>query len=232
MPLSDAQLAANRENAQHSTGPRTPEGKQRSSLNAVRHGLTSQVVVLPHEDMEAYLALHKETVKFWNPKGIHEQRLVQRLIDTDWRLNRCPSLEHSLFALGHNESAGEVEVDHPQVHAALTAGRVLRDYARQFESIGRHEFRLTRAYQSTLEELRQVQKERKAHEEQALADAAGLLQTSQMKGLAYNPAEDGFVLTTAQIEDWMGRKQRRADANVARNHGYDLKEFKLARRAA
>ncbi len=34
-------------NAQHSTGPKTPEGKKKSSLNALRHGLTGQIVVMP-----------------------------------------------------------------------------------------------------------------------------------------------------------------------------------------
>src|SRR5690348_12926809 len=53
-PLSEARLRANRENAKKSTGPRTPEGKQRSSLNGTRHGILAQVIVLPKEDMDAY----------------------------------------------------------------------------------------------------------------------------------------------------------------------------------
>ena len=36
----------NRANAQRSTGPKTEEGKQRSSLNALRHGLTGQTIIL------------------------------------------------------------------------------------------------------------------------------------------------------------------------------------------
>ena len=43
----------NRENAQHSTGPKTEAGKQKSSLNALRHGLTGQTVVMPAEDLAA-----------------------------------------------------------------------------------------------------------------------------------------------------------------------------------
>ena len=48
--LTENQLDANRANAQHSTGPKTAEGKKRSSLNAIRHGLNSQAVLLPYED--------------------------------------------------------------------------------------------------------------------------------------------------------------------------------------
>src|SRR4051794_33284807 len=42
---SPARLAANRANALRSTGPRTPEGRARSSMNATRHGLTSRLLV-------------------------------------------------------------------------------------------------------------------------------------------------------------------------------------------
>ena len=228
MPVSEIQLVANRENASHSTGPRTPEGKQRASLNAMRHGLTSQVVVLPYEDMQAYLALHRETMKAWSPQGIHEQRLVQRIIDTDWRLNRCPSLENSLFALGHGEDAGDIEAASPQVHAALTSARVLRDRAATLESLGRHETRLTRIYHVTLKELREVQKSRKSREEADMTRATQLYKTSKMKSMPYDPAEDGFVLSVSQIEDTVRRKQRWNAAERANFYSYDLKAFTAA----
>jgi hypothetical protein len=54
IPRRPDRAAINRANAQHSTGPRTSEGKRRSSMNAMRHGLTSQVIVMPDEDMQAY----------------------------------------------------------------------------------------------------------------------------------------------------------------------------------
>src|ERR1700685_3206451 len=52
-PLNVVRMEANRRNAQHSTGPRTEAGLKISSLNALRHGLTSRVVVLPSEDLSA-----------------------------------------------------------------------------------------------------------------------------------------------------------------------------------
>jgi hypothetical protein len=56
-PIAPIDRAAiNRANSQQSTGPRTESGKQRSSLNALRHGLTAQSAVLPSEDPAAYEA--------------------------------------------------------------------------------------------------------------------------------------------------------------------------------
>jgi hypothetical protein len=50
----ERRAAVNRANSTHSTGPRTESGKQRSSLNALRHGLTARTALLPTEDPDAY----------------------------------------------------------------------------------------------------------------------------------------------------------------------------------
>jgi hypothetical protein len=94
----DHRAAINRANARHSTGPRTPAGKQRSSLNALRHGLTSRTVVLPSEDLAAYRRLTQEFFDEYQPQGPTEKQLVQELAATAWRLNRIPALEADLLA--------------------------------------------------------------------------------------------------------------------------------------
>ena len=124
MDISKSRLDANRENATHSTGPKTEEGKKISSLNALRTGLNSPVDVLPHEDMQAFLVLGKEFKETWQPQGAYEEGLVQKMASQDWRLRRCASLENSMFALGHAAFGDKVpDPDDAAIHAALTAAR-------------------------------------------------------------------------------------------------------------
>src|SRR5947207_15346491 len=82
----------NRANAQHSTGPRTEAGKQRSSLNALRHGLTGHTIVLPSDDVVAYERHCKEVHDQYQPKNKMEVLLAQMLADLAWRLNRITAI--------------------------------------------------------------------------------------------------------------------------------------------
>ena len=91
---SERRLAANRANAQRSTGPITPEGKAKSSLNAVKTGLTGRTVLLATEDAEAYESHLEQFRREFQPVGDRETRLVQSLADTQWRLDRLPNLEN------------------------------------------------------------------------------------------------------------------------------------------
>src|SRR5260221_12873517 len=87
IPIND-RTARNRENASHSTGPKTEAGKKRSCLNALRHGLTGHTIVLPAEDHVAYQDLTNQFFDDFKPVGILEKHLVQALADTSWRLQR------------------------------------------------------------------------------------------------------------------------------------------------
>src|SRR5580704_8265047 len=82
-----------------STGPRTPEGKRKSSMNALRHGLTGRVVVLPSEDLEAWRAFCKELTSDLAPETPVERQYAQNFCDIQWRLNRIRSIEDSMLAL-------------------------------------------------------------------------------------------------------------------------------------
>src|ERR1700722_9060572 len=106
--------AINKANAQHSTGPRTAAGKQRSSLNAWRHGLTGQTVILPTEDHSAYERHSQSFLDEYHPQGATETQLAQSLIDTSWRLNRAAALETNLFSLGIAEMENPIRANPPE----------------------------------------------------------------------------------------------------------------------
>ena len=90
---SERKIASNRDNALHSTGPRTSGGKARSKLNALKHGLRSEQVVLPGEDPRAFEAEQAAWTSDWQPRSHTRAILVERAAATSWRLRRCVRLE-------------------------------------------------------------------------------------------------------------------------------------------
>jgi hypothetical protein len=92
------QIEANRTNALSGTGPRTAEGKARSSRNALTHGLTAQEIVIPGEDVAAYRSFEQQLIDDFQPKGSCELELIERLAATYWRLRRIPRFEAALMA--------------------------------------------------------------------------------------------------------------------------------------
>ena len=76
---TEAQINANQENAKKSTGPSTLEGKQRSSMNAMIHGIFSKIPLLPGENQEQFRLLEDEIIKAYQPTDAMEYHLVQRI---------------------------------------------------------------------------------------------------------------------------------------------------------
>ena len=88
-----AQILSNRENAQHSTGPVTVQGKARSASNATKHGLSSAFTVLPNEDPDEYDEIFNGFIEEFDPAGYHETFLVHQMIQSRWRIIRIHRLE-------------------------------------------------------------------------------------------------------------------------------------------
>lgn len=91
------QIQANRRNALKSTGPTTPEGKQRSRCNAMRHGLTAETVVAVLENSEDYEAFEAAVISDYDAETAVERELVLRLASTLWRLRRATGIETAMF---------------------------------------------------------------------------------------------------------------------------------------
>ena len=206
--LSDKQLAANRANAKLSTGPKTEEGKRRSSVNARRHNLTGQVTAMTEEDRIAHDAFSEALIKSMAPEGALELQLAQRIATDSWRLNRASAIEENIFALGFSDHSDDIDVDHPELHAALTAARTFTREAKSIELLTLYEQRINRSLQKNLALLQELQATRKAERQTQMEQARKLLQLSEKKGLPYEPAKDGFVFSAAEIHAAIDRNRR------------------------
>ena len=137
---SDKQAEANRRNALKSTGPKTPEGKDAVRLNAVKHGLLAQDILLPGEDEAALKALGERMRTELQPVGELESLLVERIIAAQWRLRRLGRVETGIFAEelsgGWARAAGRSATD----TAALGLSFIRDDNgANAFSKLSRHE---------------------------------------------------------------------------------------------
>lgn len=159
-PVSPAQLAANRANAQLSSGPTSPTGKAKSSLNAVKTGLTGRTVLLPGDDAAQYEQHVRGYFDEFKPAGDRESALVQGIADTQWRLGRIPSLEMGIYAVAQLEFKDMFQEEDPAVRAALIQAQTFITYQRQLNNLSLQEARLRRNYQKDLAELTQLQAQR------------------------------------------------------------------------
>ena len=90
-------IEANRRNALKSTGPITPEGKERSRCNAVRHGLTAETVIAVLESSADYQAFEAAVISDYSAETAVERELVLRLASVLWRLRRATAMETAIF---------------------------------------------------------------------------------------------------------------------------------------
>jgi hypothetical protein len=173
--------------ANRSTGPRTAAGKQRSSQNALTHGLTSRSPVLATEDPAEYQRHCRQFLDEYQPATPTETQLTQQVADTAWRLNRIPSLEAALLDRAANPPNDQARIDFDIV-----------DAHRALATLGMHGQRLSRQFQKALDQLREIQSERRLQQERDLKQAAALLEFHKHKGIPYDPVQDGFVFSEAQ----------------------------------
>ena len=145
------QIAANRRNAQKSTGPKTPEGRAAVSRNAITHGLTAaRAVVLPDEQEEFdqfSAAMYSE----WLPQTPTERYHLDRWIGCAWRLKRMGALEIAVLLTPPPSNATGVTED------ASTLGRAYIRWNRVLANLSRHERQLERSMQKAQYELELAQ---------------------------------------------------------------------------
>ena len=100
---TQAQIDANRLNAQKSTGPKTPEGRAAVRLNGVKHGLTAETLILAGESAEDFQALLDAFESEHQPETTLEATLVRKVAICTWRLQRVYRAEAGFFHFREQE---------------------------------------------------------------------------------------------------------------------------------
>jgi hypothetical protein len=230
---SEARLTANRLNAQRSTGPKTEQGRAKSSGNALRTALTGRTVLLPGDDGERYATRLAEYKKVYLPVGVRETEIVQVLADTWWRLERIPGLIEALYVKGCNEFIDRATDLDPQARLTMLRMETYVAYERQFRNLELQENRLFRYAQKLKAELAELQKERDQREadkqhrasdapcarSEEFSRAAMLYLAAKKDRQPFHPADFGFEFSIADIESYLHGQRARQVADEAAGRG-------------
>jgi hypothetical protein len=218
MPLSPAQLAVKQAASgqwaiseprpKRNTGPRTPEGKARSSQNARRHGVTAQTTVMTDEDRLHHDDFCNRMMADLAPIGSMEVFLASSVAEEAWRLNYTRAQCNNIVALGHFDATDSYTDEHPEVQTAIIAAETTRNQAKQLELLSLYEQRIHRKFQKHYDELKKAQAERMAKRKAELEDARLLSQMAKVQHLPYLPAQDEFVFSTDEIDSYTARHHR------------------------
>ena len=164
MKRTRAEIA--RENGAKSKGPTTPEGKAKSSRNAVTHALTAyKAFVLQNESYECFEKLVLDLAATYKPQGEHERHLVWQIAGTIWRERRLWDTETALL---------DMEMDHQLITVPILpngqpdeairtakAFEALADKSNAMSLLLRYQSRMIRTRERAVDSLQKLQAERK-----------------------------------------------------------------------
>jgi hypothetical protein len=159
---TEAQIAANRINAQASTGPATAAGQARASRNALTSGLYSRGDFVLPDERDLYIEFCAAFQSDLAPDGAVEQTLSAEVIHAAWRLRRCSAIASGM--------AGSLETS-PEMSSQITVDPMVDPAAVQTQqSLDRARNDAHRAFQRSISELRRLQTERRFRAESLPAD--------------------------------------------------------------
>ncbi len=207
----------NRLNSAKSTGPKTEDGKRRSSLNALRHGFTSHVVVMPWEDLEAFKAFEAKCHQMYAPIGDLETEATQSLSEFRWRMRRVGALESSLFTIGHERYAENINLGDEEnmqpIQSGLAAAVTFKIDADTLLKLSVYEQRLSKQFQAAEARLFKLQSERRDRMATEINDVIKVRKVHKQQNRPFFPAQFGFVSTQGEIEKYI-RKTRAMEGRL------------------
>ncbi len=171
--ITEAQRAAAQANGAKSHGPVTDEGKAKSALNAVNHGLSagalakvglsSSALVLTTESRPKFDGLLQAYREEYDPQGQTENDLVEELTAAKWLQKRCFAMQTALLDIAMDRMEPEITAEFEEIdNAARTALAFLRQthQNRALDLLNRYASRHARDYHRALDKLRLIQQSR------------------------------------------------------------------------
>ncbi len=161
---SPRKIEANRQNACKSTGPRSPRGKARSSRNAVKHGLLAGRIVLadhPDEDPREFAALLDGLLGDYQPRGMIEKMMVERLAVSFWRLRRAYRFEAEAISQANQPGIASQMLEQFGMPTSEQFEKVLPDI-KDLDKLVRYESMIDRELLRTLAHLERRQRSRES----------------------------------------------------------------------
>jgi hypothetical protein len=209
---TEAQINANRENAKHSTGPLSPEGKREVRLNAVKHGFAGRTVVLHEHEVADYNKHFQAFRDEYSPVGPTEEFLVQSLAELSFSTQQLRAQDTILTSLAGFKISDHGDNSTSEIDVAVSQAKTVDTLAPRLQLHSIYEQRKMRLFKSTRKELVEIQTERKAREKAELELAAALRKddklTRQPHEPEWHPSENGFVCSLQQIDQLLARQRR------------------------
>jgi hypothetical protein len=200
---TEKQIEANRLNALKSTGPKTPETKAKTRLNAKRDGITGQIITLSEEDRPVFEKLKAELIADLAPKTVMELKLANSIAWDTWRLDHLRAVEMNMYALGTADPATTMDCDTAELDTAMSAALTFVKESRKIALLSIYEQRINRSIHKNLVLLRELQAERLRDFNRDMQQEIDIARANDAKGLPYQapawPSRHGYVFSTHGI---------------------------------
>ena len=225
--ISPKRQAANQLNAQQSTGPRTrtEEGKQKTRLNAHRHGITGQVRLLPDAERRAVEAFCAPIIEALAPVGGNEIQLARNIAEAQWRLNRARATEENVYAQHIADRKDHALAgDNEQIADAVHMASAFTEQTLVFDRLTLYEQRIRRGMEKDRKQLDADQQKRLDAHTRALTDAKLLRRYAAQNNEIYDPEGEakengGIVFSIDRLDTSITRDHRLKMASRAEHSG-------------
>jgi hypothetical protein len=226
---TEAQINANRKNAENSTGPTSESGKARVALNAVKTGLTGRVMLLSAEDAPIYQKHMDRFFTKYSPANDDEHDLVQTIVDTEWRIRQIAPLEVSILSTGREKCAHLVaHIQDPAQREGALQGAIYLTYEKNLLNISLQERRLNNQLAKATSKLEALQKERKDTRQKELARADKSIKACALVNLLPDMEYFGFDFSIEEFETFSTRSKTFYTLTGGKSMNFDqfLTEFR------